>query len=123
MTKEDLAAYRDRLIVLRQEHLKERDELSHHIHNSQRDAAGDLSAYSLHLADIAADSYEREKDMKLVSDVSNMLYEIDEALYRIEKGAFGLCEGCQQEINSNRLSAIPYARLCKECKENKEQER
>lgn len=120
MTKNELESYQHALIKLRESHLKEKEELVGHIHNSQRESDGDLSAYSIHLADVAAGSYEREKDMVLFSDVSNILYEIDEALYRIEKGVFGICEACHQEIIATRLSAIPYARLCINCKKDRE---
>lgn len=37
------------------------------------------------------------------------------ALLRIEGGTFGLCMNCEQEINMNRLKAIPWVRYCIIC--------
>ncbi len=43
--------------------------------------------------------------------------EIDEALDRLEKGTYGICQRCSEEIPPERLKAIPYARFCAPCKE------
>jgi len=48
---------------------------------------------------------------------SQMLKEVDRALARCVGGNYGVCEGCGEEISSNRLRAIPWARYCLICQE------
>lgn len=123
MNKKKLEGYKQNLFELREIHLKEKVAMEEgYLHNSQRDASGDLSAYSLHMADVAADSYEREKNAGLANNINNILYEINEALYRIEKGEYGICEVCHNKINDERLQVIPYARMCIDCKRMKEKD-
>ena len=51
---------------------------------------------------------------------SRLLYHIDQALEKIERGKYGQCETCSRPIGRNRLEAVPHARLCVECKSNEE---
>lgn len=97
----------------------EQDNLS----QSPRDAAGDLSGYSLHMADIATDSYDREFSLGLATNAQQILYEIEEALKRIQEKGFGNCLSCGKPINRRRLTAIPYASLCIECQAKQETKR
>jgi len=48
---------------------------------------------------------------------SRMLKDIDRSLKQIAEGTYGLCEGCGEEISSNRLQALPWARYCLTCQE------
>ncbi len=48
---------------------------------------------------------------------SRMLREVESALKRVAGGTYGVCEGCGEEISSNRLKAIPWARYCLTCQE------
>lgn len=65
-----------------------------------------------HLADMATATYDRELDEGLEEGAQNTLEEIDAALQRIEEGSYGVCEVCGEPIGAERLSAIPWARLC-----------
>ncbi len=47
--------------------------------------------------------------------------EIDDALERIDGGAFGMCERCQAKIDVRRLDAVPYTRFCVRCADCMEQ--
>lgn len=87
---------------------------------SQKDAAGDISGYTYHMADVATDTYDREFSLGLASNDRKALYELDDALKKIEDGTFGICEGCKSLISRTRLKAIPQARLCLKCQEKKE---
>ncbi|MFH1621924.1 MAG: TraR/DksA family transcriptional regulator [Candidatus Omnitrophota bacterium] len=87
---------------------------------SQKDASGDISGYSYHMADVATDNYDREFSLGLASNERDILYEIDAALEKIKDGTFGLCEDCQKSISKTRLKAVPYAKLCIKCQEVKE---
>ena len=109
------------MIEERQKLLKELGYFEDKIFNdSQRDAAGDLSAYSVHMADQASDAEEREKAYHMASAEGRLLYHIDEALRRIKEGTYGLCQVCGKKIQKPRLEVVPHARLCIECKKAEE---
>ena len=121
MNQIELEEYREKLIELKETHLKEKEATDEgYLHNSQKESSGDLSAYSIHMADISGDSYEREKNAGLAANINNILYEIDEALCRMERGDYGLCEDCKKPIVSERLQAVLYARTCIDCQRIKE---
>lgn len=87
---------------------------------SQKDASGDISGYALHMADVATDTYDREFSLGLATNDRELLYEIEDALKRIEDKTFGFCEQCHKPISKTRLKAISYTRTCLKCKENSE---
>lgn len=91
-----------------------------HLHSSQRDSAGDLSGYGLHMADIGTDTYDRDLGLSVAASEQDILYRIDQALKRIEEKSYGLCELCDGTIRLVRLKAVPWARLCIRCKESEE---
>jgi len=91
------------------------------LNKSQRELSGDLSGYSFHLADMGTDNFDREFALDLVSSEQKLLYEVNEALRRLEKGSFGCCEQCGKSIGRKRLQAVPYARLCIKCGEKQEE--
>jgi RNA polymerase-binding protein DksA len=65
-----------------------------------------------HLGDTATAMYDRELDESLEGGARETLAEIDAALQRIEDGTYGICEVCGKPIGADRLSAIPWTRLC-----------
>ncbi|MFH1502159.1 MAG: TraR/DksA C4-type zinc finger protein [Candidatus Eisenbacteria bacterium] len=121
MNKRELKHFEQRLIEERMKLLKELGYFEDKIFNeSQRDAAGDLSAYSVHMADQASDAQEREKAYHMASAEGRLLYHIDEALARIREGTYGVCDGCGSKIQKPRLEVVPHARLCIACKKAEE---
>ncbi len=121
VNKRELKHFEKRLIEERAQLLKERGYIEDKIFNeSQRDAPGDLSAYSVHMADQASDAQEREKAYHMASAEGRLLYHIDEALGRIKEGIYGKCDGCGKKIQKPRLEVVPHARLCIECKKAEE---
>jgi DnaK suppressor protein len=121
VNKRDLKHFQERLIQERVQLLKELGYFEDKIfNNSQRDAAGDLSAYSVHMADQASDAQEREKAYHMASAEGRLLYHIDEALRRIKEGTYGQCQICGKTIKKARLEIVPHARLCIECKKAEE---
>lgn len=72
------------------------------------------------MADVATDTYDREFSLGLASNSREILYELDDALKKIEEGSFGICEDCKGLITKTRLKAVIYARLCMKCQEKKE---
>ena len=90
---------------------------------SQRDATGDLSAYSLHMADVATDNYDREFSLSLADNEQKLLNRINAAIEKIETAEFGLCELCEKKIAKARLKVVPYAELCVPCQEKQEKKK
>ncbi len=119
--KKDLDYFKKLIKKKREEIL---DDLQHSLEDtlkkSPRDAAGDISGYAFHMADLATDTYDREFSLDLASNERQLLYEIDESLKKIQEGKFGICEECKSPITKTRLKAIPYTRLCLKCQEAKE---
>ena len=85
------------------------------LHRNPRESTGDLSGYSFHMADVGSDNFDREFALSLVSSEQEALYEIEEALKRIELGNYGRCESCDKSVARERLSAVPFARMCVRC--------
>jgi RNA polymerase-binding protein DksA len=45
------------------------------------------------------------------------LAEVEAALGRMDRGTYGVCEGCGEPIPEVRLEALPWARFCVKCTE------
>ena len=84
--------------------------------------AGNQS-YSNHMADIGTDAMETEQAFMHASQGTNYLLALEEALKRIEKGKYGICEECTGKIPVKRLEAFLAARLCVTCKSRLEKQR
>lgn len=124
MNKDTLKMYERRLLEERSRLMKELGIFEDEVMNStQRDSAGDLSAYAHHMADLGTDAMQREKAFQLASRDGQQLQTVNEALRRIYDGGYGICPRCRQEIASERLEAVPYARLCSPCQEKQEKSR
>lgn len=121
MEKEELSKFKT---LLQSERAKLADGINHlerdNLNRSQRDAAGDLSGYSFHMADMATDNFDREFSLDLVSTEQVILNRVEAALRRIDEGTYGTCENCSKPISLKRLKAVPYAELCIKCKEDEE---
>lgn len=87
---------------------------------NQKDASGDLSGYSFHMADMATDNFDREFNLGLASTEQQTLNMIDNALRKMDDGTFGVCEECAKMIPLKRLTVMPYGRLCIKCQETEE---
>ena len=90
------------------------------LNRSQRDSSGDLSGYGLHMADQGTDNFDREFALNLVSSEQDILYEVDDAIQRIQLGQYGCCEECGKAIEKPRLKALPFAKMCIGCKSQAE---
>ncbi len=121
MTEKDLKEFEQRLLAERQKIMREMGHLESTVLKvNPRDSAGDLSGYSFHMADAGTDAMEREKAFLFASAEGRLLMDIVEALRRLYRGEYGICEICEKPIARARLEAMPYARLCVSCKEKEE---
>ncbi len=124
MDKKSLKAFKELLIKRKAELQKGIQHIAEDaLKTSQRDAAGDLSAYSLHMADVATDNYDREFSLGLADKEQVIVHRIDTALDKIDEGTYGDCELCNKKISAVRLKAVPYAELCVPCQEKQEKKK
>lgn len=94
------------------------------IHHADEHFGGDLAkAHSNHMADQGSDEFQYETTIHLTSTEGRYLYQLEQALLRIEDGTYGKCSGCSKQIKKERLKAKLDARLCIACKELEEKER
>src|SRR6266571_7932173 len=87
-----------------------------------RAEGSEASAFGMHQADAGSDAYDRDFALSLLSQEQDALYEIDEALKRIELGTYGVCEMSGKPIPRARLEAIPFARFTVQCQSQLEKQ-
>lgn len=91
-------------------------------HASLKDSTEELSLIDNHPADMGSELFERSKDLSLHELRLRKLQEVNMALERIADGTFGRCLACGQQIEKERLEALPYARYCISCKKLREEQ-
>ena len=79
------------------------------------EATGDISAHSTHMADQGTDNFDRELALNLASSRQDSLYDIEDAIRRVDDGSYGACESCGCAIERPRLKALPFAKKCMAC--------
>jgi RNA polymerase-binding transcription factor DksA len=95
-----------------QKHLLElRERLLNQMNGLAKESAEELAGYSLHMADSGTDNFDRDFALSLLSSDQDAIYEIEEALKRIEKNTYGICELTGKPIPKARLEAIPWTRF------------
>ena len=76
-----------------------------------RESATEMESYGVHMADSGTDNFARDFNLSLLSSDQDVIYEIEEALKRIEKNTYGICEISGKPIPQTRLNAIPWTRF------------
>lgn len=111
-----------RLLDERQERIELLADLDERFRERLETGDDELSGYPLHMADEGTDTMEEEKEFLLAHQEGQQLLEIDEALRRLyrEPRSFGVCQGCGDDIGLERLTMVPWARLCITCKRDAE---
>jgi DnaK suppressor protein len=102
--KAEWQKYYARLIELR-------DQLTRQMDGLAKESAQEMAGYSLHMADSGTDNFDRDFALSLLSSDQDAVYEIEEALKRIEKNTYGICELTGKAIPRSRLEAIPWTRF------------
>lgn len=121
MTKEELAFFRNLILEKRSQAAAGLEEIERVARNeAAQESTEDRSAYSLHMADRGTDAMEREKSLLFAQREGDYLELLNEALERIENGAFGICRICGSEVGRARLEAVPTATQCIDCKSRQE---
>ena len=115
LTAADIERFKLMLLEKRREILKNVNEIEDEaLKKSRLDATGDLSSMPIHMADLGTDNYEQEFALGLMDSERKLLQETDDAMQRIEQGAYGICEATGKPIAKARLEAKPWARYCVE---------
>ncbi|MEX1118748.1 MAG: TraR/DksA C4-type zinc finger protein [Terrimicrobiaceae bacterium] len=109
-----LKKQRERLLILKDTLL---DSMNGVARDSLRSRAegSEASAFGMHQADAGSDAYDRDFALSLLSMEQDSLYEINEAIKRIDAGAYGVCEISNKPIPHARLEALPFTRYTVEC--------
>jgi len=102
--KAEWAVFYNRLLELR-------DQLMRQMNGLAKESAQEMAGYSLHMADSGTDNFDRDFALSLLSSDQDAIYEIEEALKRIEKNTYGVCELTGKPIPKSRLEAIPWTRF------------
>lgn len=113
--KPQWAKYYQRLLELREQLLNQMSGLA-------KQSAEQLPGYSLHMADTGTDNFDRDFALSLLSADQDAVYEIEEALRRIERNTYGICELTGKPIPKARLDAIPWTRFTVEAQAQLERE-
>lgn len=99
-----LVELRDRVSSVLEQHTADT------LKRSNRDDSGDLSGYGQHMADAGTDTFDRDFALSMVSSEQEALFEINEAIRRINNGTYGVCEITGEPISAERLEAVPFTR-------------
>ena len=95
-----------------------RRELVREVVETEKSGQGDDDIKDF--GDLASEAYEKELLVGLGEHERKILTQIDQALERIKKGKYGLCQACGKKIPGGRLQAIPWILHCLSCSEAKE---
>jgi DnaK suppressor protein len=115
LVKKALASYQRQLSGIRDRLRADVSHLGNEAFHKASDGSGNLSHVPLHMADLATDAFEQTVTLSLMEKEEHTLREIGAALARIDAGTFGDCEECGEQIMTERLEALPYARHCIAC--------
>ncbi len=117
MTKKDLVQF-EKILQGKYEECKKNVDYYKKIvrETTTKEASGDHSAYSFHMADQGTDAQEREKAFMFYAREEKYLKQLDDAFERIKLGTFGICRVCGKDIGRERLEAVPTTTICYDCK-------
>lgn len=87
-----------------------------------RPEGSDASVGGMHMGDAGSDAYDRDFALSMLTKEQDALYEINEALERMDRGVYGLCELSGKKIPEERLEALPYTRYTREMQEQIERD-
>jgi len=93
-----------------------RKELIEDVSESIKTESDDLRFDVGDFYDHATSDRARELSLMLTDRERQKLIQIEEALKKIDEGSYGVCESCGEEIDAERLLAMPFAKLCLSCK-------
>lgn len=113
---EDTEYWRE-LLEKRRKMVLSTDEIlrQHKLSELSLSGTGEISSVHLYSADLMTDTQGMETLESLRERNIKDLQEIEEALLRLDKSTYGICENCQKSISIKRLETAPESRYCVDC--------
>jgi DnaK suppressor protein len=115
LNKKEKEKYKKELLKNKQENY----EMLSEIYNESKEVE---SGIAQDLGDKAESSYTKEFLLNLSNAEREQLFMIDEALKRIKRCNYGICQSCGKTITKKRLNAIPWTPYCIDCQQKEEEE-
>ena len=123
MTKKAGAANRRKFLVKVREQLQEmKTKLLNGIDSELRAEREGNKDEGMDTYDLASEERDREISFILSDRERVKIGQIDDALTRLDDGSYGVCVSCEMEIAEERLEAMPFTRLCRDCQQEQEKE-
>lgn len=122
LTSNEVIQWRDLLKKRKAAFLNAEKDLKNHAFDLLNEQTGEISKIRLHTADLATNTQEIETLGSMSLRNIKSIQEIEAAMARLEKGAFGYCSKCQEPISIERLKVIPEARYCRDCEQDIEEQ-
>src|ERR1700729_4325368 len=123
MPKKATAANRKKFLADLREHLLQmKNKLVAEIDSELRAEREGNKDEGMDTYDLASEERDREINFILSDRERVKIKQIDDALGRLEEGSYGVCESCGLEIAEERLEAMPFTRLCRDCQQDEERE-
>ena len=123
MTKKPVAADRAKFLAkMREQLLEMKAKLLAEIDSELRAEREGNKDEGMDTYDLASEERDREISFILSDRERVKLKQIDDALERMDEGSYGVCESCGLEIAEERLEAMPFSRLCRDCQQDEERE-
>ncbi len=118
----DLTNSVDRVSRLRNILLDWRNKIETRIYSSRKHilSAGTREPGANDLADVAKANSEQDLSVSNLERDREWLKRVNVSIESLDKGTYGFCFDCGEEIAENRLEAIPFAMRCKGCQESYE---
>jgi DnaK suppressor protein len=115
LNKKEKEYFKKKLLERKQKILEKLTELDTESKEVETDIAQDV-------VDKAESSYTKEFLLSLSDAERSQLFLIDNALKRLQRGEFGICQMCQKEVGKKRLEVLPWTPFCIDCQQKAEQE-
>lgn len=123
MAKKPAATSRKKFLAKMREHLADMKEKLHgEIESELRAEREGNKDEGMDTYDLASEERDREINFILSDRERVKVKQIDDALERLDDNTYGVCESCGLEVAEERLSAMPFTRLCRDCQQEMEHE-
>lgn len=116
-----MALRKEKLAKLRKQLQARREEMAAALRRATAEFIKEEETFSDSVDQASAD-VDRSFALQMKNRERNILWQIDEALQRMDDGNFGECERCEESIAEARLKAFPFTTLCIDCKAELESE-
>ena len=117
------AAERTKFLDRVREHLREtKARLLDEVDTDQKAQLEGNKDEGMDAYDLASEERDREINFILSDRERAKIKEIDDALARLADHSYGVCEECGLDIGEERLEALPFTRVCRDCQQDRERE-